>query len=70
MSRWASPMSHMRRTSSSPSSITWSETSASPISTASSKNSITIMYSRSGVISTMPYGFGAGRPSSYIRRSV
>ena len=56
MSRCASPSSHMSRISASPWSMTASSISASPISTAPSKNSITIMYSRSGVISTTPYG--------------
>ena len=54
MSRWAIPASHSARISSSPWSITWSSMSASPISTAPSKNSVTSRYSRSGVISTMP----------------
>ena len=61
MSRWASPASHSFRTSSRPSSMISSSTSASLISTARSKNSMTIRYSRSGVISTMPYGAGTGK---------
>ena len=63
-------MSHMRRTSCSPSSMIRSSTSASPISTASSKNSIAIRYSRSGVISTMPSGSGVEKPFSPSSRSV
>ena len=54
MSRWATPTSHSRRTMASPSSMTPSSTSASPISNAPGKNSITTTYSRSGVISTKP----------------
>ena len=40
MSRWASPAFHIFRISSRPSSMIWSSTSASLISTAPSKNSI------------------------------
>ena len=69
-SRCASPSSHIFRTRPRPWSITPSSISASPISTAPSKNSITIMYSRSGVISTIPYGRGTAIPSSCISRSV
>ena len=54
MSRWARPTSHIRRTTDSPWSMTASSMSASPISTAPSKNSVTSRYSRSGVISTIP----------------
>src|SRR5436309_52229 len=64
MSRWASPTSHIFRTIWSPSSMPASSISASPISTAPSKNSITIMYSRSGVISTTPNGRGVASPTS------
>ncbi len=48
----------------------WSSTSASPISTAPSKNSVTSMYSRSGVSSTMPSGAAVGSPASRITRSA
>ncbi len=54
MSRCASPVSHSRRMMPSASSIRASSTSASPISTAPSMKLVTSMYSRSGVISTMP----------------
>ena len=64
MSRWARPASHSFRMSSRPSSMISSVTSASLISTAPSKNSMTIRYSRSGVISTMPYGAGTGSSMS------
>ena len=50
--------------------MTRSSTSASPISRASSKNSIAIRYSRSGVISTTPRGADVGKPYSPSRRSV
>jgi hypothetical protein len=60
----------MRRINASPSSITAASTSASPISTASSKKSIAIRYSRSGVISTMPSAAGVGNPYSPSMRSV
>ena len=46
--------------------MTSSSTSASPISSAPSKNSVTSRYSRSGVISTMPYGVAVGIPASRI----
>ena len=77
MSRWARPASHSWRTIVSAWSITSSSTSASPISSAPSKNSVTSRYSRSGVISTMPYGrrrsgcrcrAGAGPRSPRTRR--
>ncbi len=54
MSRWARPVSHSRRMIPSASSMTASSTSASPISTAPSMKLVTSMYSRSGVISTIP----------------
>ena len=47
-----------------------SSTSASPISSAPSKNSVTSRYSRSGVISTMPYGAAVGMPESRMSRSA
>src|SRR2546422_11355240 len=40
-----------------------SSTSALPSSTAPAKNSVTIRYSRSGVISTTPSGLAVGRPA-------
>ncbi len=49
--------------------MTSSSTSASPISCAPSKNSVTSRYSRSGVISTMPYGAAVGMPTSRSSRS-
>ncbi len=70
MSRWESPTSHILRISCSPSSMICSSTSASLISTASSKNSIAIRYSRSGVISTMSSGSGVENPFSPRSRSV
>ena len=68
MSRWAIPASHSVRIITSPWSITASSTSASPISTAPAWNSVTSMYSRSGVISTMPYGRAVRTPMSCSRR--
>ncbi len=70
MSRCASPAFHILRTSSSPSSMIRSSTSASLISTAPPKNSIAIRYSRSGVISTIPYGAGTGSLASCMSRRV
>ena len=70
MSRCASPESHSLRTSARPSSMISSVTSASPISCAPSKNSVTSRYSRAGVSSTMPYGSAVGMPESRITRSV
>ncbi len=49
--------------------MTASSTSASPISLAPSKNSVTSRYSRSGVISTKPYGRAVGMPAPCMRRS-
>ena len=63
MSRCASPASHSRRTSMSPWSMMSSSTSASPISIAPSKNSVTSRYSRSGVSSTIPDGAAVGMPA-------
>ena len=68
MSRWARPISHIRRTTASPWSMTPSSISASPISRAPSKNSVTSRYSRSGVISTIPSGWATGSPASDITR--
>ena len=62
-SRWARPASHSWRISCRPLSITWSSTGAVPISWAPAKNSITIRYSRSGVISTNPNGAGTAMPT-------
>ena len=45
-------------------------TSASPISCAPPKNSVTSRYSRAGVSSTIPYGSAVGMPESRITRSV
>ena len=70
MSRWARPASHSWRMSRRPLSITWSSTGAVPISWAPAKNSITIRYSRSGVISTNPNGAGTGMPTWRSRSSV
>ena len=64
MSRWARPASHRIRTRWSASSISASSTTASPSSTAPSRNSVTSMYSRSGVSSTKPYDLGPGTPAS------
>ena len=70
MSRWASPASHSLRMMPRPSSMTWVSISASPSSTAPSKNSVTSRYSRSGVSSTNPYGVGLGSPARGISDSA
>ena len=70
MSRCAMPASQSLRISTSPWSITASSMSASPISTASLKNSVTTRYSRSGVISTIPYGLAVRIPTSRSSRRV
>ncbi len=66
MSRWASPDSHRQRTTPRASSMTPSSTSTLLISSAPSKNSVTITYSRSGVISAKPYGRAVGMPASLM----
>ena len=66
MSRWARPASHRIRMTWSASSMSASSTSASPSSTAPSRNSVTSMYSRSGVSSTKPYDLAPGTPASRI----
>jgi hypothetical protein len=50
--------------------MTLSSISASPISSAPSKNSVTIRYSRSGVSSTSPFGRAVGRAAARSSRSV
>ena len=60
MSRWARPASHRIRMTWSASSMSASSTAASPSSTAPSRNSVTSMYSRSGVSSTKPYDLAPG----------
>ena len=69
-SRWARPASHKLRTiRSDVSMIRWS-TSTSPISVVPSRNSVSRMYSRSGVISTNPYVRATPIPASRITRSM
>ena len=70
-SRWARPASHSPRTTCSPSSTSLASTvtSSSQISRAPSANSVTSMYSRSGVSSTKPYVFTTGSPASRSTRS-
>ena len=70
MSRWAIPACHSLRIIASPWSMIASSTSAWPISAASLKNSVTSRYSRSGVISTMPWGRAVRTPASRTRRTA